>query len=260
MVSTPGLVERIQEMAVRLIATSPAGQGLRLVGGLRYRMLDRSARTSVDIDYHWDGDLEEKADELLSLFRKKLLREVRRLLSHDGSACRATGQEAGSPFVATVDLAFFKPQVPGSRLEIPVDVTRVACLDPPVVRTLGGTIYLTASNSDMVESKAIALLQRVFLQARDIVDLFLFQDAFVADSDSRLRRKLASLSLAPPTVAESLARIRENLDVHARAVDRVLAEQMDRPQSENLRAAGGGAMICDVALRLLERLIASAPR
>ena len=49
------ITESLVREIVRLVATSPAGQGLLLIGGTRYRLLDRSHRLSTDADYHWDG-------------------------------------------------------------------------------------------------------------------------------------------------------------------------------------------------------------
>ena len=52
------IVERIQALAAKTLATQPAGHQLHLIGGFRYRLLDASCRASVDIDYHWEGDLD----------------------------------------------------------------------------------------------------------------------------------------------------------------------------------------------------------
>ena len=35
-------MDQIQQAVVRLLATSPAGKNLRLIGGFRYRFLDQS--------------------------------------------------------------------------------------------------------------------------------------------------------------------------------------------------------------------------
>jgi cytochrome c553 len=70
--------EQIQRMVAAFVATQPAGVGLRLVGGFRYRLLDRGVRRSVDIDYHWHGDLVAKQGELIAAFRRRLLPDVRR--------------------------------------------------------------------------------------------------------------------------------------------------------------------------------------
>jgi hypothetical protein len=43
--------DKLQRVIARLIATSPAGVSLLLIGGFRYRLLDNSHRFSVDIDY-----------------------------------------------------------------------------------------------------------------------------------------------------------------------------------------------------------------
>ena len=147
-------IERIQTLTVRILATHPAGCGLCLVGGFRYRLLNESARASSDIDYHWEGDLQSKQEEIIDLFRSKLLPEVKRQFSYDGDVRPAMGPDAESPVVRTVDLAFYRAQEPGSRIEIPVDIMSVARLDPPMVRTVEGTVLLTVSDADMIESKS----------------------------------------------------------------------------------------------------------
>ena len=43
-------IEQIQRAVAALVATQPAGVGLWLVGGFRYRLLDRAVRRSVDIE------------------------------------------------------------------------------------------------------------------------------------------------------------------------------------------------------------------
>lgn len=68
-----------------------------LIGGFRYRLLDHSPRFSVDIDYHWGGDLEAKQRELLGLCRRVILGQVRRELGYEGSASARTGPDADSP-------------------------------------------------------------------------------------------------------------------------------------------------------------------
>jgi hypothetical protein len=253
-------IEKIQECAARLVATSPAGHRLCLVGGYRYRLLDRSARLSLDIDYHWAGDLAEKQGELQALLRKKLLPEVESRFGLAGTVRRASGADVDSPSVQTLDLAFFRTDVPGSRIEIPIDITCIPCLDPPVARTAGGTVHLTVSDGDMVESKVIALFDRIFLKERDMVDLFLFCDSLLPDSRARLERKLALRSLSRKSVEASLVKMREDLDVHARAVDRILEDQVDAPVAENLKLAGGGRKICEVVSSLLETLLGPEPR
>ena len=65
--------DRLQRAVARLVAISPAGVNLLLIGGFRYRLLDNSQRFSVDIDYHWGGDLAAKHRELLALCRRVIL-------------------------------------------------------------------------------------------------------------------------------------------------------------------------------------------
>jgi hypothetical protein len=77
--------DRLQKVVARLVATSPAGVSLLLIGGFRYRLLNNSQRFSVDIDYHWEGNLEAKQRELLALCRRVILGQVRRELGYEGS-------------------------------------------------------------------------------------------------------------------------------------------------------------------------------
>ena len=67
------IAERVQTLAAAILATHPAGQRLYLIGGFRYRLLNGSARASIDIDYHWEGDLQQKQVEIVAVLRGKLL-------------------------------------------------------------------------------------------------------------------------------------------------------------------------------------------
>jgi hypothetical protein len=248
--------EKIQLSIARLIATSPAGQGLSLVGGFRYRLLDRSARSSKDVAYHWGGDLAAKAESLATLFRGKLLPEIRSRLGLEGSVRRASVGADDLEAACTVDLAFYRTDIAGSRLEIPVDVIRIPCEDPPCVRTVGGMVYLTVSDADMVESKTLALLDRVFVQARDFVDIFFFQDAFLVDSGVRIRRKLARLWGKAATPEDGLEELRKNTGTHARSMDRLIDEQVDPVSADHLRQVGGGRRVCEAVIETLEKILA----
>ena len=135
---------------------------LCLIGGFRYRLLNASARVSADIDYHWEGDLQRKQAEIVDVLRSKLLPEVKRQLGYDGDIRPATGPEAESPAVRIVETAFYRVAEPGSRVEIPIEITRVARLDSPLVRTIAGTVFLTVSDADMIESKILAFLNARF--------------------------------------------------------------------------------------------------
>jgi len=89
--------DRLQRVVARLVPTGPAGVDLLLIGGIRYRLLDNSQRFSVDIGYHWGGDLEAKQPELLALCRRVILGQVRRELGCEGSVSPAQRQvQAGA--------------------------------------------------------------------------------------------------------------------------------------------------------------------
>ncbi|MBN1672619.1 MAG: hypothetical protein JXR37_16375 [Kiritimatiellae bacterium] len=242
-------------MIVRLVATNPPGRGLLLIGGFRYRFLDRAARRSLDVDYHWGGNLAGKQGELLRLFERRLIPEVRQRLEHEGSVRAATGPEADSPAVRIIDLAFWQHNVPHSRIEIPVEITKIVCLDPVEVRTADGIVYPTVSDADMIESKLIALLVRTFVQHRDLVDLFLFSNSLLPDVGKRLGHKLEVLGVSLQTVADRRRSLEQNRTRHARAIEQVVNEQVDADVAANIRAAGGGATILDAVLEVLERVL-----
>ena len=250
--------ELIQRIAVRILATHPAGRGLCLVGGFRYRLLNESVRASNDIDYHCEGDLQRKQMEVVDLFRSKLLPEVKRKLGYDGDVRRAADAEAESPVVQTVELAFYRVAEPGSRIEIPVDILSVGRLDTPIVRTVEGIVLLTVSDADMIESKILACLVRTFLQVRDVLDVFLFRDALRPDSPVRLSQKLSKLPLPPAEAIERLDRLANNRHVHVRGIEQLLDEQVNPAVTVNLRAAGGAAMIWDSVMSLLYEVLVKA--
>lgn len=240
----------MQRIVARVVATSPAGVSLLLIGGFRYRLLDNSQRFSADIDYHWGDDLEAKQRELLRLCRRVILGQVRRELGYDGLASSRTGPDADSPAAKFVDLRFWRRNL---QLEIPLEITRILCLDPPIVRTAGGTVHATPSDADLIESKVIAVVNRVFLQHRDLVDIFLHGDSLLPDSSRRLKRKLAKLRLTPETIAARLKDLQENRKYHATAIQKVIDEQMDATVAQQLNAAGGGRAMLEAALELLKR-------
>lgn len=248
-------VEAIQKVVARSIATHPVGRNLALIGGFRYRFLDGSVRTSDDIDYHWAGDLEEKQEELIIFFSRVLFPEIYRRFGYSGKAGARSGPDADSPVVRVVDLSFWKDNVPYSRMEIPVEVTRIACADPIEVRTAGGTVYATASEGDMIESKVIAVFNRTILEHRDIVDVFLFQDRFLSDSGRRLKTKLDTMKLTLSDIEERMLDLQEHRDYHAKAVQEVIDTQLNHEAGAQLNDAGGGQMVLDMAMNVLNRYI-----
>jgi hypothetical protein len=240
--------DRLQGVIARLIARSPAGVNLLLIGGFRYRLLDNSQRFSVDIDYHWGGDLEAKHRELVRLCQRVVLGEVRRELGYQGSVSPRTGPDADSPGAKFIDLRFWKEDF---SFEIPIEITRIVCLDPPTIRTAGGTVHATPSDADLIESKIIAVLNRLYLQHRDLVDVFLYGDAVPSDAPARLRQKLAKLQLGPEAVAQRLKDLQENREYHAAAIQQVIDEQMETTVAQQMNAGGGGRTVLDSALKRL---------
>lgn len=243
--------DRLQRLIARLIARSPVGVNLLLIGGYRYRLLDNSQRFSVDIDYHWEGDLEAKHRELVQFCRRVVLAEVRRELGFKGSASGRTGPDADAPNAKFIDLRFWRGD---ARFEIPIEITRIICLDAPIIRTAMGTVHATISDADLIESKVIAVLDRLFLQHRDLVDLFLYGDNLRPDSPVRLKKKLRKLRLRPEAIAQRLDDLRENKEYHAAAVQKVIDEQMEPATARQMNTGGGGKAVLDSALNLLTRV------
>jgi CRP-like cAMP-binding protein len=250
--SRPEVIEQLQRMVAALVATQPAGTGLCLVGGFRYRLLDQAVRRSVDIDYHWPGAVLAKQRALAELFERRLLSNVRRRLNLEGSAHAPAPESATT---AVVELAFWRLGSDLGRIEIPVDVIQIECLDPPTVRTADGVVYLTVSDADMFESKVIAVISRGFLEHRDLVDLYLFINHAAPDTASRLARKCASLGIGAEHIARRLADLAAHSQRHAKAVDRILQEQLDPDAAAALAAAGGGQLVMATLSSLLESLL-----
>lgn len=251
--------EAIQRLVAQTVARHPPGLHLVLIGGFRYRVLNESVRRSLDIDYHWSGDLDLKQTELIHLFQRVLLPEVRRAFGHDGLVAAHRGPGAESPALRIVDLAFWKEGVPYSRIEVPVEITRIACADPLTIRTAGGTIYPTVSDADMIESKVIALIHRIVLQHRDLVDLFLFQSHFLASSAARLKEKFKTTGITHGMVEERLADLKENPGYHARAIQEIIETQLEPVAAAHINAAGGGSMILVAACEILDRYLPTDP-
>lgn len=248
-----GVSETVQRLAVKVLATNPAGEGLCLIGGFRYRLLDASCRRSLDLDYHWPGDLEKKQAEITALFRRKLLPLIYKHMGYEGSVSPATGPDAESPAVKIVELAVWKAGGAAGRITIPVDITRIPCADKPVARTVDGVVYLSASDADMVESKVVAIFARLHMEERDIVDVFLFQDKLTADSAGRVSQKLSQFSLPADRVSDALQRIMADRKHHVRNIEGILKEQLDAPTAANIRKAGGAEMIFDQVMDVLGR-------
>lgn len=241
--------DKLQRLVADSIARSPAGVKLLLIGGFRYRLLDNSQRFSVDIDYHWEGDLETKQRELLNLCRRTILGRVRRELGYEGSASARTGPDADSPNAKFIDLRFWKRDV---RVEIPLELTQIICLDPPTIRTARGTVHATPSDVDLIESKIIAILNRLFLQHRDLVDVFLYSDNLQADSPARLEQKLVQIQVPAAAIRRRLKDLQDNRQYHASAIQKVIDEQMETTVARQMNAGGGGKTVLDSVLKVLK--------
>jgi hypothetical protein len=245
------VIEQIQELIAQTVAVNPAGRRLALIGGFRYRLLDQSVRTSVDIDYHWGEDLAAKQQELISLFRRVVLVEVKRRWGYEGRVDAESGPDADSPSVRIIVFIFWKAGAP--RIEIPIEITRIVCTDKPTVRTRKATIYSTPTDADMIESKVIALLNRTYLRHRDMADCYLFHDCLLKNSAERLARKVEQLNLSSDVIGKRMTDLKQNRDYHVKAIQEVIDTQFDQTAAAQLNDAGGAEIIYDVVMAMLER-------
>ena len=249
------LLEIIQKLIVKTIATHRAGFNLSLIGGFRFRLLDNSPRMSIDIDYHYTGDLNKKQKEIIALFKRKLLPEIKTRLGYDGTVTERTGPDADSPSTRIIDLAFFKKGVTYSRIELSVDITCIECLDKPIARTFEGTVFLTASDRDMIESKIIALFDRTYMQERDIIDIFLFKEKLGPDSGERIFGKLANRSLNISVVAERFDKLLKDRYYHVQNINAVINGQFDIQAAETISTGGGAEMVFDYVMENLREIL-----
>jgi hypothetical protein len=243
------VIERLQQLIAQTIARASEKRML-LVGGFRYRLLDKSIRQSMDIDYHCEEDLGQTLKSLISLFQRRLLPEIRRDFGLEGTVFEEAKREE-SDMVKTISLSFHKPGVPGSSIEILIDLLTIPCLDRPETRTKGGSVYLTASDADMVESKILALMSRIFFQDRDLLDLFLFKDFLLSDSAIRLQRKMEILHLQYVHFTELIESLEKNRSLHLKNLNKIIDEQVDRNMQADLKMNDGVNLIFDSVEKIL---------
>jgi hypothetical protein len=117
-------------------------------------------------------------------------------------------------------------------------------------------VYPTLSDADLIEAKVIAVINRIYLAHRDLIDLFLFGDRFLSDSPERLKTKMKQLHIERASIERRLNDLRQAADYHARAVQEVIGEQLDAAVAANLAAAGGGETVFGRVLTLLENNLA----
>ena len=246
--------DKLQRAVAKLIAVSPAGVKLLLIGGFRYRLLDNSQRFSVDIDYHWDGDIHQKQDELQSYCKRVVLREVKRLFGYEGSASKRTGPDAESHNAAFIDLRFWKS---GRAIEIPIEITKIICLDPPTFRTAEGTVHPTPSDADLIEGKILAVLDRLYLQHRDFVDICLYGDRLRPDSPERLKQKIQALAIHPDAIRRRLQDLGQNAQYHATAIQKVIDAQVAPIVAQQFNSGGGGQTVLAESLKYIKRVCPS---
>jgi hypothetical protein len=69
-----------------------------------------------------------------------------------------------------------------------------------------------------------------------------------------LKRKFAKLHLRRATVTARVKDLQEHREYHAKAIQKVIDEQMETAVARQINAGGGGRTILDSALDLLARV------
>jgi hypothetical protein len=168
---------------------------------------NNSQRFSIDIDYHWDENLREKQKQVEDNCNRVVLREQKRQFKYEGSASRRTGPGADSENAAFVDLRVWKE---GLGFEISIGLTKIIRFDPAAIRTVNGTVYATPSDADMIEAKILAVLNRVYLQHRDFVDIFLYGNTLRPDSPERVKKKIQALAISADSIQKRIQDLNKN--------------------------------------------------
>jgi hypothetical protein len=245
------MLENIQAAIVKLLATNPEGKGLHLIGGFRLRIADDSPRVSMDVDYHTEEDFEGKQKDLISLFKRELLPLVKDLYGYEGTVLEAYGPDAETDLVKTVMLSFFVKDFDYSRIEIPVDITRIEVFDEPEPRTINSDVCMTRSDCDIIESKVIALVSSVFVRDRDMVDIFLYESFLAKDSSARIAKKLANLSIDQATLSKRIQKLISLRKVRIDGVQRVIDEQLEKVSADTIADGGGATAVYERVMTIL---------
>jgi ATP-dependent Clp protease ATP-binding subunit ClpA len=64
-----------------------------------------------------------------------------------------------------------------------------------------------------------------------------------------LKEKLATLQLRPETLSRRIKDLKDNQEYHARAIQKVIDEQMEPTVAQQMNAGGGGRAVFDLALK-----------
>ena len=115
-------------------------------------------------------------------------------------------------------------------------------------------MYATPSDTDLIESKIIAVLNRIFLQHRDLLDVFLYADKLQQGSPARIEEKLVKLQVPPEIVSRRLKDLQQNREYHATAIQRIIDEQMETTLEQQINMGGGGRTVLDSAVAVLMRV------
>ena len=86
-----------------------------------------------------------------------------------------------------------------------------------------------------------------------MVDIFLFANWATADTVARMHGNLARLKLAPDAIAERLGELHAHRARHVKAIEQIVATQLDQSAAAAIRRAGGAAAVFDAALAVLDR-------
>jgi co-chaperonin GroES (HSP10) len=142
-----------------------------------------------------------------------------------------------------------------SRIEIPVEVTRIVHADKMEVRTVDGVVYPTFSEADLAEGKIVAVFNRRHMEHRDLVDIFLFGNRLLPSSSKRLSKKFKTLRITSAILQERLDDLDRHRGYHTKAVRAIVDTQLDPEAAKNINAAGGAAMVLKQAVATIRNRV-----
>jgi hypothetical protein len=106
----------------------------------------------------------------------------------------------------------------------------------------------------MIESKIVAVFNRITLKHRDVVDIFLLRDSLLKNSSARLKAKLQLLDISGEHISKRIKDLREHSEYQTRAIQNIIDTQLDTAAANQINDAGGGGLILRTVLDILEDL------
>jgi len=98
-------------------------------------------------------------------------------------------------------------------------------------------------------------MTRVYLQDRDLLDLYLFRDFLLPESAKRLQQKMEMLHIHPDELSNLIGSLQKKRSVHLKNLDKIIDERVDKNMQSVIRMTGEGVVsIFNSVLEILNSL------